>query len=137
VANASSAATTVTMSAPTSVTANFVAIPVLSGLLGSKSGPANARIWNLAVANTGPGAATSPQINSLTLSQTFGAACTPVIGTPLPLTLANIATGGSSSGSVTIDFSGCTTASRFTVAFTFSANGGAVSGSKTLFNQFQ
>jgi hypothetical protein len=125
------------MTGPVAVTANFVAAPVLSGLIGSKSGPANARTWVLTVANTGPGAATSPGINGLALTQTFGAACTPVIATPLPVALADIAPGSSASGSVTIDFTGCAPANRFTVSFTFSANGGAVSGSKTLYNQFQ
>jgi hypothetical protein len=49
----------------------------------------------------------------------------------------NIAPSASASGSVTIDFTGCAPANRFTVAFTYSANGGAVTGSKTLYNQFQ
>jgi hypothetical protein len=137
VASANSAATTTSMTAPVAVTANFVPAPVLEGLIGSKSGPANARTWALTVANSGTVAATGPRIDGLTLAQVSGAACTPVIAVPLPVTLADIAPGSVASGNVTIDFTGCAPANRFTVSFTFSANGGSVSGSTTSYNQFR
>jgi hypothetical protein len=50
--------------------------------------------------------------------------------------VSNIAPSASASGNVTIDFTGCGGES-FTMAFTYSANSGAVMGSNTLYNQFQ
>ena len=85
----------------------------------------------------GPGVANSARITALTLTQTSGPACTPVITTRFPSSVGNIAPGASATGSVTIDFTGCAPANRYTVALTYSANGGAVTGSKTLYNQFQ
>jgi hypothetical protein len=38
---------------------------------------------------------------------------------------------------VTIDFTGCAAAARFTARFTYSANFGTVSGNVVRFNQFQ
>ncbi len=73
----------------------------------------------------------------MTLTQTSGPACTPMIATPLPVLVGNIAPGGSATGNVTIDYTGCAPANRFTVVLSYSANGGAVTGSKTLYNQFQ
>jgi hypothetical protein len=138
VGNPANASTTATLTGPISVTANFTAGPTgISGLITAKSGPGNARTSTITLANLGPGAANAANINSMTLTQTSGPACTPMITSLFPVLVGNIAPSASASGNVTIDFTGCATANRFTVAFTYSANGGVVTGSKTLYNQFQ
>jgi hypothetical protein len=138
VSSPSDAATTATLTGPISVTANFTAGPTgLSGLITGKSGPGNARTSTITLTNLGPGAANAASINSMTLTQSSGPACTPVITSALPVSVGNIAPSASAAGNVTVDFTGCAAANRFTVTFTYSANGGAVTGSKTLYNQFQ
>jgi hypothetical protein len=118
------------------VTANFVPT-TLAGNLTAKSGPQNARVWTLSLLNNGPGGAFGTAINSFTLKQTFGAACTPVIGTAFPLAESDLAPAQTGTANVTIDFTGCAAAARFTAQFTYSANAGAVSGNVVRFNQFE
>ena len=120
------------------MTANFTALATqLAGLITGKSGPTNARAWTITLSNSGPGAANAAEINSLTLKQTFGAACTPVIASSFPVAVGSIAPASSANGVVTIDFTGCPNNARFTTTFSFSANNGVVTGSKTLYNQFR
>jgi uncharacterized repeat protein (TIGR02543 family) len=134
----SASTTTAALTGPASVTANFVPGPTaLSGIITAKSGPAGARTSTITLANQGPGVANSAGITGVTLTQTSGPACTPVIATPMPVAVGNIAPGSSEAGSVTIDYTGCAPANRFTVVLSYSANGGAVTGSKALYNQFQ
>jgi len=45
--------------------------------------------------------------------------------------------GGSTTVNLTIDFTGCAAAARFTAVATFSANGGGLTGTMTRTNQFQ
>ena len=138
VTSPNSASTTVTMSAPTTVTANFGELKTsLSGLITAKVGAQNGRVWTITLSNTGPGAANAAQINNLSLTETGGAACTPVITSTFPVAVGNIAPASTGSGTVTIDFTGCANNARFTTIFTFSANAGTVTGSRTLYNQFQ
>ena len=137
--NANSAtAATVSMSGPTTVTANFTDLPTkLSGLMTGQSGTQSAAVWTIQLSNAGPGAANAAQINSLSLAQTGGAACTPVVTSTFPVAVGNIAPASSGSGNVNLNFTGCPNNARFTVTFTFSANAGTVTGSRTLYNQFQ
>jgi hypothetical protein len=139
VANPNNASTHVTVNAPTTVTANFVVSGgvTLSGRIASKSGPQNTRIWTIKIANSGSGGAAGAQLNSITLTQSFGTACTPVITTPFPLVLGVIAPGSSVSGNITFDFTGCPFNARFTLDIPFSANGGAATGSIVRYNEFQ
>jgi hypothetical protein len=112
--------------------------PILSALITNKTGTANARLWTVTISNSGQVAATNAVLNSFTLTQTSGAACTPVIAGPFPAAVAaSIAAGGSANAMVTIDFSGCTALARFTNSATFSSNAGAVTGTMTLFNQLR
>ena len=137
--NANSAtAATVSMSGPTTVTANFTELPTkLSGLMTGQSGTQSAAVWTIQLSNAGPGAANAAQINSLSLTQTGGAACTPIVTSTFPVAVGNIAPASSGSGNVNLNFTGCPNNARFTVTFTFSANAGTVTGSRTLYNQFQ
>jgi uncharacterized repeat protein (TIGR01451 family) len=149
VANANSASTTITMDAPHTVHANFSALPTNLGATSTgKSGPLNARQWNFTITNTGPGAASGALITSFTLVQSGGPACSspPVVGTvsvngggpqALPnVPLGNMAANSSVPVTVTIDFSTCTSAARFTQTISLSANGGATTASVPRFNQF-
>ncbi|HVP48839.1 MAG TPA: choice-of-anchor Q domain-containing protein [Bryobacteraceae bacterium] len=135
-----SASTTVVMTAPQTVTATFVAgSTVLGGNILTKSGPMNARVWPVNVANATSSAVTahSTQINTFSLTQVAGAACTPVLQTVLPASAGDLAPGSSGIVNLAFDFTGCAAAARFTAQATFSANGGGVTGSMTRTNQFQ
>jgi len=129
---------TVSLSGPATVTANFGELKTsLSGLIMGTSGPQSARAWTITLSNAGPGAANTAQINSLSLTQTGGAACSPSVTSAFPVAVGNIAPASTGSGAVTVNFTGCPMNARFTTTFTFSANAGAVTGSRTLYNQFQ
>jgi hypothetical protein len=112
-------------SATTGMTASLV----------STTGPTNARDWKFQVYDTGIGAANNAAITGLTLMQTGGTACTPVIGTSFPVSLGNLAPSASVTGDVTIDFTGCGSTAKFTMRLTVAANGGATSGSIVRNNQ--
>jgi len=124
---------------PDTTTVISTALPTLSALVTAKAGTQNSRVWTITLSNSGAGAAINAQIDGLTLTQTFGAACTPVVISPssFPLPVGTIDPGGTASGNVTIDFTGCAATARFSVKIPFSANSGTVSGSKTLNNQFR
>jgi hypothetical protein len=127
-----------TIDQPLSVTANFSPLPTtLRALFTSKVGTTNARVWTVTLSNIGSGAAVDARITGLTLTQTFGAACSPVVLTPMPVPVGTLAPGASATGTVTIDFTGCVATARFRTVTSFSANDGSVSGSTTLYNQFR
>jgi hypothetical protein len=138
VAVPSNASTTIVITPSAQVvTAFFVPGPTsLGGNILTKSGPQNARVWPINVANSGPGVALGTQISTFTLTQTFGAACTPQILTPQPVLVGDLPPAGSATVNLTIDFSSCAATSRFTAQAAFSANGGAATGSMTRTNQF-
>jgi hypothetical protein len=110
----------------------------LSGLLASKSGPSNARVWSISVSNNGATPAYEVTLGSLQLTQTSGAACTPVITTPkaYPIMLGMIPAGGAATGTITIDFTGCPLNARFTMREPISTTGTLLT-TMTLNNQFQ
>ncbi len=111
----------------------------LSVLITNKSGLRNARLWTLTLNNKGDFPADTAQIDGLTLTQTYGTACTPVITSPVafPLAVGTVPAGSIASGTVTLDFTGCANTARFRATIPFSADNGAVSGTKTLNNQFR
>ncbi|SPE43302.1 conserved exported hypothetical protein [Candidatus Sulfopaludibacter sp. SbA3] len=126
------------MNGPKVVTASFTPTPgvTMSALISAKSGPQNARMWNISLTNSGPGVAYAPQFNGVVLTQTYGTACTPVRLTPaaFPINLANLAV-GTTAGSAQFDFTSCPANARFTVVVVFTANGGWAGGATTLANQ--
>ena len=89
--------------------------------------------------DNGPGAANSVMIHDFTLTQTFGAACTPVLknAASFPLLLGNLGPNQTGTTTAALDFTGCAASVRFTAKFTYSANNGAVSGFVTRTNQYQ
>ncbi|MBV9406651.1 MAG: endo-1,4-beta-xylanase [Acidobacteriaceae bacterium] len=111
----------------------------LAGDIASKSGPQNARVWTIAMNNPGPGTAFATQIDGFTLTQTSGAACTPVVTPPssYPIVLGDVTSGGSATAAFTIDFTGCPSLARFAVNMPFSSTGGANTGSLTRNNEFR
>ncbi len=135
---------TVTMSAPVSVVANFAPIaPLLTLSVPSKTGAASARAWTIMLANSGSGIGLNTQLTSMTFT---GTGCTtqpaivqPAAGisTATPFPIGTIGPLGSASGTVTINFSGCPSTTKFTVKIGYTANSGAYSGTTTLNNQFQ
>lgn len=108
--------------------------PELYGIIKTKSGPDNARVWTLKLLD-GPQTATDAHIDAFSLTQTAGAACTPVIFGNFPLSLGDIAPGGAAKSSVQIDFTNCAGNTRFNATIDYSAGSGALVGSKTLYNQ--
>ena len=124
VANPASPATTVTLSAPQTVTANLVAGPALRAQVTGKGGDAANRVWTITLTNVGTGTAGNVQIASLGLTAWSGTACTPVLKTALPVAVADVAPGSPRTGTVTIDFSGCAAATKFKVDIGFGFGSG-------------
>jgi endo-1,4-beta-xylanase len=83
----------------------------------SKTGPQNARVWTVTGANGAVGPAYSTQISGLTLEQTAGRRCMPVVVAPttFPVMLGDIATSSSASLTVTLNFASCDANVRFRV----------------------
>jgi hypothetical protein len=133
---------TLTMNAPKSVAANFqtTANPTLTAAVTGKADttPAGSRTWTIRLTNAGLGSANNSQITGVTLIQTAGTPCSPAatVTTTFPITVGTIAPTGNATGSIIIDFSGCTdTAARFSAKVNFGANGGGYTGSTTISNQ--
>jgi uncharacterized repeat protein (TIGR01451 family) len=118
---------TATMSAPVS----------LGGSIGLKSGPQNARVWPMVIGNNGPGTATDIEITSVVLTQTRGSACTPVVTTPMPDVVGNIAERETATVNVVINFTGCASNTVFTTTVGLEANGGVTVTSFSKLNQLQ
>jgi hypothetical protein len=140
VAAPNNSSTTVTMTQAQMVTANFAPLhTTMYGSIPAKSGPAGAREWSLSLKNDGPGVANGTTIHDFSLTQTYGAACTPFISNALtfPLALGDLLPGQTASRNVFIDFTSCAATARYTAKFTYSANGGAVSGIVLRYNQFE
>lgn len=111
--------------------------PLLRASISAKAGDASARVWTIRATNSGVGTAANAKLNGLTLRQTFGAACTPVVTAPaLPAALGSIAPSGATQVPVTINFSGCASTARFSATVQFAADG-AYTSSTTLNNQYR
>lgn len=139
VVNATSPSTTVIMDQAQTITAQFAPLPAsMSAGLGSKSGTQSGRVWALSLLDNGPGVALGTTIHDFTLTQTYGAACTPIVSNVFPLFLGDLSPGQTANTSVTINFArGCALNARFTARFTYSANNGAVSGYLVRYNQYE
>ncbi len=111
----------------------------LTGSIASKSGTQTGRTWTIALSNPGPGTAYGAQITGFTLTQTAGAACTPVITGPstFPVVLGDIASGASATTSFVINFAGCANTARFSLNVPYNSTGGANTGSIVRSNEFR
>ncbi len=107
-------------------------------LVSNKTGAQNARVWTLTATNGTVGTAYATQITGFTLTQTSGAACTPVINPPssYPVSLGDIPAGGSASVNFTIDFTGCANLARFKMSAPWSS-ATYDTGTYVLGNQFR
>jgi hypothetical protein len=76
-------------------------------------------------------------VTSLTLTQTSGAACTPVIVSSMPVLAGDLAPHATAAVNVTINFTGCAPNAFFKATANLSANGGAATGSIVKLNQLQ
>jgi Glucodextranase, domain B len=140
VANATSTATTVTMSGPVSVTANLVGIPALRARVTGMSGAINNRVWGVEMANSGTGAATSVRITGVTVTKVTGAACTPSVTSTLPLTITDVAQGGIQNSGISIDFTGCAATNKYSVLINYSygdGGSGSFAGTNSYYNLFR
>jgi hypothetical protein len=110
----------------------------ISGAIASKAGPSNARVWSISISNSGATPAFEVTLGAFTLTQTSGAACSPVITAPkaFPIMLGMLPSGGIATGSVTIDFTGCPALARFTLNVPITTTGQIVN-TLTRTNQFQ
>jgi hypothetical protein len=128
-----------TMNGPKNVVANFQALaPVLTAAVAGKATVAGQRVWTIRLSDTGAGPALVAQMTGVTLTQVAGAACSPAASpsSTFPVAVGDIAVGANATGAVTLGFSGCPdSTARFTAKVTFSANGGAYTGSTTINNQ--
>jgi hypothetical protein len=136
--------TTIVMTQPQTVVANFTdPRTTMSGNITAKAGPSSLRLWTISLTSNGPGAVIFTLINSFTLTQTGGAACTPVVNSTFPLSLGTIFAGQTVTSAVGIDFSSCAAAARFTATITYGAsynlvaNSGEITGTVVRTNQFQ
>lgn len=122
--------TTIVMTQPQTIVANF-ADPrtTMSGNITAKAGSPGLRTWTLSLTSNGPGAVIFALINSFTLTQTGGAACTPVVNGTFPLALGTIFAGQTVNSAVGINFSSCEAAARFTATFTYGGSYNLISGS--------
>jgi endo-1,4-beta-xylanase len=104
----------------------------------SKTGAQNARVWTVTATNGTVGPAYATQITGFTLTQTSGAACSPVITPPssFPVSLGDIPTGGTASANFTINFTGCSALARFTMSAPWSS-ATYDTGTYVLGNQFR
>ena len=125
VASPSSATTTIAMNMPQAVVTNFTAVPIVHGGFNGQSGPANASILSFSFTNGGAAEGNGVTIVSFKLTQTAGTACSPVITTPLPEVVGNVAPNATIKGSVVINFSSCATTARFSGSMLHSVTGGA------------
>ena len=136
VGDPNSASTAVIMGGPQTVTANFVTgDTVLGGNILTKSGPQNLRVWPVNIVDSGVVIAHNTQIDTFTLTQTAGAACTPGPHFVTPVSVGDISPGNSATVNLIFDFTNCVANARFTVQAAFSANGGGATGSMTRTNQ--
>jgi hypothetical protein len=132
-----SAATTITLNGPKSVTGTFSGIPYLVAKVMGKTGSSTSRVWTIILTNSGTGTATNVKITNMDVVKWFGAACTPTITNSFPLPVSDIAEGSSQSRGLTLNFTGCAPATKFGATITFSYDDAGTithSGSNSYYN---
>ena len=140
VANPNSAATTVTMTGPLSVTANLSGIPALTSKVTGKSGTIDNRLWTVTMTNSGVGSATNVNITGLIITPGTGVTCTPTVKSSFPVPVSDVASGAFQSGAVTLDFTGCVVTNKFNVRVDYSygdSGGGTYTRSDSFYNMLR
>jgi hypothetical protein len=101
-----------------------------------KIGADAARDWQFQVADTGLAAAKSAKLTNVSFRHTQGTNCNPQVKTgSLPVPLGTIIPGGTVTGDLIVNFTGCDSSSQFTVTATVSANSGRTNSWVVLTNQ--
>lgn len=109
-----------------------VGLTTLNGAITAKNGSLPFKTWTIRLDNTGTlNSAENTQLDNFTLTQTSGAACTPVVTSGFPRVAGFLIPGTSASVPVDINFTGCAANARFTAKLYYSANGGAASGTRS------
>jgi type 1 fimbria pilin len=81
-------------------------------------------VWNIQLDN-GANLAAGAQMESFNIVRTSGPKCAPsVVGPAFPVSLGDIAPNGSATTPVTIDFTGCSNATKFKANIHLSSNDG-------------
>lgn len=117
---------------------NLQAKPAYWGIIGEKSqlpgyglrvsltgesGPKHARVWTFTAKNGDAGPAYNTVLTGIRFEPLEDRSCTPTVTSgSFPISLGDIATGGSASTQVTIDFSGCPRFTRFEVTVPWSSS---------------
>jgi len=114
------------LSAPAELTAIFrpIGVPSVSWSVIGKAGPSVARMWNLSLRNNGPGGLYDARITQLTLTQTTGPACTPVLETKLPFHVGNPGPGVSEPVTLFLNMLTCGPGTLFQLNGVLQVNGG-------------
>jgi cytolysin (calcineurin-like family phosphatase) len=104
--------------------------PSMNAVITSQSGTLNARTWDLAISNNGPGAVAHAQIDSIVVApivpypkaSSTGQICSaPTVTTPMPLALGNFNyLGGNLNTSIQLDFGACDEKALYNVTFNLS-----------------
>jgi len=128
ITNPASAATTVMIDGPTTVTANVLAVSTtLKAVVTSKGGTlGGVRTWTIELRNSAASPVAAARLTGLGLSAS--GACRPTVTSALPLELGDIPVGGARSGTLSVNFAGCTKLAKFNGSIAFSADGGATAG---------
>jgi hypothetical protein len=104
-------------------------LAAIAGSVLQKTGPDNARDWQIKFMNAGLATVTAASITQATFTQTGGSVCHPSVVSSLPVVLGDIPAGSSVNGDLLLNFTGCDTTAKFTVNIGLSANGGTVTNS--------
>ena len=140
VANFASAATSVTMNGPATVTANMQGISTtLKATVSPKTGTVGGlRSWTINVSNTGGSTATAAQLTYVKFSANTAGTCRPTVDpATLPKDLGDIDLASPKSAIVIVDFTGCAKLDKFNVSIGYSANNGGTTGVTSLTGQAQ
>jgi hypothetical protein len=104
-------------------------------LISAKSGVFPNKQWMIRITDIGPASASDTRLDSLSLTQTSGISCTPLIASSFPVYVGFLTSAASGDAPVSIDFSGCAVNARFTATLHYSANTGSTSGSYSIYGQ--
>jgi hypothetical protein len=121
----------VTVNPASAVWVNLTNNTVLTGRIVSKfggHGSHDIRQLKIGVTNNSTEPVTASQIDDFILTQTHGSPCTPVILGSVPVSMGDIAAGGTTNGDISIDFTACAADAHFSLNALFSANGGSATG---------
>jgi hypothetical protein len=99
----------------------------LRARIANKRGTQHARRWTLAIQNDGSAAVHGVEIAAIRVTPNGGeTGCTPAIRKPasFPSSVGSVPAGGSAAAHITIDFTGCSNRTQFSVEMIYGVRGG-------------